>query len=319
MKTEFKNNTRRLLTSLALVAIVPLASAQDYPNKPVKVIVPFPAGGSTDLMARATARELAETLGQNVVVDNRGGGAGTIGVAALARERPDGYTLGVVPAATLVNQPHMRRTPYDLDQFDYICQLFSSPMALAVKPDSPFENLNQLVDYAKEHPNELTYGTPGPGTLMHLAMEQFLQIADIELEHVPFTGDAPAATALLGGHIDLYMSMTNVVNDRGLASIGVFSEEPAPSLPEVETAIEQGYDITAAWWGGLVAPQGLEDGVKSRLVESCQSVVYAERFAQTLEDLGADVHFRDPDDFEAYVRGISETNAQLIETVFKGE
>ncbi len=306
-----------LVATAAILSIAPAASAQAFPTKPIEVMVPFPAGGSTDLMARATAREMTEFLGQNVVVDNRGGGAGTVGMAALARERPDGYTLGVVPAAPLVNQPHMRRTPYDLDRFDYVCQLFSSPQALAVKPGSQFENLEQLVDYAKAHPGELTYGSPGPGSLPHLAMERFLQLADVDIEHVPFTGDGPGATALMGGHIDLYMTMTNVVKDRDFTAIGVFSEEPLDSMPEVKTAATQGFDMTAAWWGGVIAPKGIPEAAKNRLVEGCQATAQSERFAETLADLGTEVHYRGPEAFEQYVRDVSETNEQLIDTVLK--
>ena len=154
-----------LLVAAALLAAPAGTSAADYPSRPVTVIVPFPAGGSTDSMARAAAREFEDILGTNVAVTNIGGGAGTVGTAQLARARPDGYTIGVVPAAPLINQPHMRETPYSIADFDYICQLFYSPQALAVKPDSPFSTLAEVVDYARAHPNELTYGTPGPGSL----------------------------------------------------------------------------------------------------------------------------------------------------------
>lgn len=317
MINVLKKSVSGLLASAAILAIAPTVSAKEFPAKPIEVIVPFPAGGSTDLMARATAREMTEIFGQNVVVDNRGGGAGTVGMAALARERPDGYTVGLVPAAPLVNQPHMRRTPYDLDKFDYVCQLFSSPQALAVKPGSQFENLDQLVGFAKQHPGKLTYGTPGPGTLPHLAMERFLQLANVKIEHVPFTGDGPGATALMGGHIDLYMTMTNVVKDRNFAAIAVFSEAPLDSMPKVKTAVAQGYDMTAAWWGGVIAPKGIPEEVKTRLTEGCELTAASDRFAGTLDNLGTEVLYRNPAEFEQYVRDVSETNKQLINSVIK--
>ncbi|MBA1148874.1 tripartite tricarboxylate transporter substrate binding protein [Ectothiorhodospiraceae bacterium WFHF3C12] len=306
------------LAALVVLAVSSVAGAAEYPTKPVTVIVPFGAGGSTDLMARATAREFKEFFDQNIVVDNRSGGAGTVGMAALAREDNDGYTVGIVPAAPLVNQPHMRKTPYDLESFEYVCQLFYSPQALAVKPGSQFDNLNELVDYAKENPGELTYGTPGPGSLPHLAMEQFLQVANVKIEHIPFTGDAQGATSLMGGHIDLYMTMPNVIEDRDFKSIGVFSEEPVESMPEVKTATSQGFDMTAAWWGGLVAPKGIPEQAKSRLVEACQYTVDSERFQKTLNDLGTLVQYRGPEDFIEHVHAVSKTNGKLINTVLKG-
>lgn len=317
MTTVLQKGAKGLFIATALLAIVPAVSAKDYPTKPIKVIVPFPAGGSTDLMARATIREMTDFFDQNVVVDNRGGGAGTVGMAALARERPDGYTIGIVPAAPLVNQPHMRRTPYDLSNFDYVCQLFSSPQALAVKPDSQFENLEQLVDYAKQHPSELTYGSPGPGTLPHLAMEQFLQLADVKIEHVPFTGDGPGATALMGGHIDLYMTMANVVKDREFTAIGVFNEEPLESMPDVNTAASQGYNMNAAWWGGMIAPKGIPEDIKNRLNEACEFAAESDRFADALDNLGSEVYYRNPEEFDQYVHEVSETNQPLIDSVLK--
>lgn len=318
MYNNFKMLSLGVVASLPLVAATAVA-AEGYPEKPITVMVPFPAGGSTDLMARATAREFTDFFDTNVVVDNRGGGAGTVGMASLTRERPDGYSVGIVPAAPLVNQPHMRRTPYELDSFDYVCQLFHSPQALAVKPESPFEDLNQLVDYAKENPGELTYGSPGPGSLPHLSMERFLKLAGIEIEHVPFTGDGPGATALQGGHIDLYMTMPNVISDREFDAIGVFADETVDSMPGVETAQAQGFDMTAAWWGGVIAPKGIPEEATRRLVEACEYTAESDRFAETLDNLGTLVNYRGPEEFESYVRQISETNGELVQTVLRGE
>lgn len=312
---SFKRTT---LTGLAaLVLGTSVATANDYPTKNIMVIVPFPAGGSTDLMARATAREMSEFFGKNIMVDNHAGGAGTVGLANIARLRPDGYTVGIVPAATLVNQPHMRRTPYDLDSFDYICQLFFSPQALAVKPGSPFKSLKELVDHAKANPGTLSYGSPGPGSLPHLAMEQFLDLAGIKINHVPFTGDGPGTTALLGGHIDLYMTMTNVVRDKDLTAIGIFSDTRLDMMADLPTAKEQGFDMVASWWGGVVAPKGIPATAKTRLDEACQYAAKSERFAETLDRLGTMVQYRGPDDFQAYVNSVSEVNGRLIERVLK--
>ncbi|HCE38428.1 MAG: transporter [Alcanivorax sp.] len=317
MLTTITRRIRGLAVIGAALACLNPAWAADYPERPVTAMVPFPAGGSTDLMARAIAQELTDALDTNVVVDNRAGGAGTVGMAALARARADGYTIGVVPAAPLVNQPHMRRTPYDLDAFDYVCQFFESPQALAVEPDSPFADLGELVRYAKSHPGELTYGSPGPGSLPNLAMEQFLEEAGVEITHVPFGGDGPGVTALMGGHVDLYMTMSNVVADRELKAVAIFSDEPLDTLPGVRTARAQGHDLTASWWGGVVAPKGIPDAARDALERGCRSAADSERLAKVLDRLGTQAVYLGPADFRAKVESISETNGRLIEKVLK--
>lgn len=317
MLTIITRRIRALAVIGAALACLNPAWAADYPERPVTAMVPFPAGGSTDLMARAIAQELTDSLGTNVVVDNRSGGAGTVGLAALARARADGYTVGVVPAAPLVNQPHMHRTPYDLDSFDYVCQFFESPQALAVKPGSPFSNLEELVAYAKAHPGELTYGSPGPGSLPNLAMEQFLEKAGVEITHVPFAGDGPGVTALMGGHVDLYMTMSNVIADRDLKSVAIFSEQELDTLPGVQTAAAQGYDMTASWWGGVIAPKGIPDEAREALEKSCKQATESERLGKVLDRLGTQAAYLGPVEFRAKVEAISKTNGRLIEKVLK--
>lgn len=317
MRTTTTSRILTLVCAMLALTTVSMARADDYPSRPITAIVPFPAGGSTDLMARAIARELKGSLGVNVVVDNRSGGAGTVGTAAMARARDDGYTIGVVPAAPLVNQPHMHRVPYSLDSFDYICQFFYSPQALAVKPGSPFHNLKQLVAYAKAHPGELTYGSPGPGSLPNLAMEQFLEKAGIKITHVPFAGDGPGVTALLGGHVDMYMTMSNVIADRNLHAIGIFSKKPLATLPGVKTAISQGYDLTASWWGGIVAPKGIPGAARDHLVQGCEKATQSAALRKVLGRLGTQAQYLGPQDFRAKVDRISKVNAHLIAKVLK--
>lgn len=309
----------RIAAALLTAAILLPAAVQaaDYPARPITVIVPFPAGGSTDTMARATAREFEEILGTNVPVTNVGGGAGTIGTAQLARARPDGYTIGVVPAAPLINQPHMRTTPYSIQDFDYICQLFYSPQALAVKPGSPFKTLKDVVDYARAHPDELSYGTPGPGSLPHLAMEKFLQDTGIKIKHVPFQGDGPAVTALLGGHIDLFMAIISNVTKNDLTAVAVFADKRVASAPNVPTSVEQGFPTKASWWGGVFAPKGLPTEVKAKLEDACKKTSESKRYIDTLASLGTLVEFRDSADVKKEVEEGSKTNGEIIARVLK--
>lgn len=309
------------LFGLALAALALLAApawAADYPSRPITEIVPYPAGGSTDLAGRAVANAMSEILGEKVVVDNRHGGGGSVGMAALARARADGYTIGVAPVGTIANQPHMHRTPYNAESFDYLCQFYYAPQVLAVKPGSPFKTLDDVVEYAKAHPRELTYGTPGPGTLPHLQIEQFKRLAGVDITHVPFAGDGPGLTALMGGHIDLYFALPNTVTDRDLRAVAVFSDEPIEALPKMETAIQQGYDMTAAVAGGLVAPKGLPGDVRDRLSQACEQATGSEELNQVLGRVGLDAVYLGPEAFGDMVMSTSKTNGELIRDVLKG-
>ncbi len=312
-ESTFKTTARMLIAGLALGATTTLVQAESYPSRPMTMVIPFPAGGVTDTLGRATAQQLSEVLGANVVVTNKQGGAGTIGMAQIAKSKPDGYTLAVVPAAPLVNQPNLRRLPYDADSFDYICQLFSSPMVLATKPDSPFKTLNAVIDYARANPGTLSYGTPGPGTLPHLAMEQLLDVLGLQLRHVPFTGDGPGVTALMGGHIDLYLATGTVVSDKELPAVAAFADSRIDRLPELATASEQGHALNADLWGGLIAPKGLAAEHKARLAEACHTVAVSEAYKAQLNSLGTDVAYRDASSFQDYVHKMSATNARLID------
>lgn len=322
MKTTTNRPTRRApLLGAFLAAFTLLAApawADDYPSRSIKEIVPYPAGGSTDLAGRAAANALGDILGVKVVVDNRGGGGGSVGMAAVARARADGYTLGVAPVGTIANQPHMHRTPYDSGSFDYLCQFYYAPQVLVVKPGSPFKTLTEVVEYAKEHPGQLTYGTPGPGTLPHLQIEQFKRLSGADITHVPFAGDGPGLTALMGGHIDLYFALPNTVTDRDLRAVAVFSEEPIERLPELDTAIDQGYDMTAAVAGGLVAPKGLSADIRERLAEACEQATGSEELNTVLGRVGLDAVYLGPEAFAEMVLSTSKTNGELIRDVIKG-
>ena len=317
---EMQMKTSTILAAGAALGLtaaltVPPAMAQDYPVRPVTVMVPFPAGGSTDTMARAAARELKDVLGVNVPVQNVGGGAGTIGTAQIARARPDGYTVGVIPAAPLINQPHMRETPYSIEDFTYICQMFYSPQALVAKPDSPFTTLKEAVDYAREHPGELSYGTPGPASLPHLAMEQFLAETGVDIKHVPFQGDGPGVTALMGGHVDFYMAIMSNVLQNDLDALAVFSEDRVSAAPDIPTAREEGFKTVASWWGGMFGPKDLPEDIAAKLEDACKATTESARFQETLTGLGTLVQFKDSEAVRQAVEEGSEVNGEILSRV----
>ncbi|NVJ93151.1 MAG: tripartite tricarboxylate transporter substrate binding protein [Methylocystaceae bacterium] len=316
MKAFTKNIIKVALLG-ALISVPFMAQAGSYPERPVTIIVPFGAGGSTDTMARAAARELEDILGTNVPVKNIGGGAGTIGAAQIARSRPDGYTIGVIPAAPLINQPHMRKTPYTINDFTYICQLFHSPQALALSPNSKFKSLKEIVDYAREHPGKLTYGSPGPASLPHLAMEKFLLEAKVDITHVPFKGDAAGVTALMGNHIDLYMAIMSNVLKKDLNAVVVFADERVKAAPNISTSIENGFKTTASWWGGIFAPKDIPAEIKAKLENACRKTTESARFQETLYKLGTLVKFKDSKAVRQAVIEGSKVNGEIIKSVLK--
>lgn len=309
------NTTRAALVAGLMLPFAAGAALAEYPTRPITAIVPFPAGGSTDLMGRAAAQEFTRILGVDMPVTNVGGGAGTVGTAQIARARPDGYTIGVIPAAPLINQPHMRDTPYSIEDFDYICKLFHSPQALALAPDSQFSNLAELVDYARENPGELTYGSPGPGSLPHLAMELFLEETGVQIEHVPFQGDGPGVTALMGNHIDMYMAIFSNVGQYELDAVAIFTDERVASAPDLPTSIEQGFTTTASWWGGIFAPAGLPDEVRATLEDVCAQVADSADFQETLAQFGSFTAYLDSDGVRAEVEEGSRVNGAILDRV----
>lgn len=300
-------------TTLALAAALAAGAGwAEYPTRAITAIVPFPAGGATDTMGRAAADVLSGILGTDIAVTNVGGGAGTVGTAQIARSRPDGYTIGVIPAAPLINQPHMRETPYGLEDFTYICGLFYSPQALALAPDSQFSSINEVVDHARANPGELTYGSPGPGSLPHLAMEQFLDEVGVEIEHVPFQGDGPGVTALMGGHIDMYMAIFSNVPRYELNAVVLFDDERVAAAPDIPTSIEKGYTTTAAWWGGLFGPADMPEEVRATLEDACEQTAGSAEFAEVLDNLGSFPRFLGSKAVHEAVMEGSATNGAIL-------
>jgi tripartite-type tricarboxylate transporter receptor subunit TctC len=257
-----------LLTSVALVA-----SAQSgYPSKPITVIVPFPAGGSTDNAARLVLAGMSKSLGQNLVVENVGGAGGTVGMGRLARATPDGYTLGVGTIGTHVIVPAMsKKPPYDpIAQFDPVGLIGSAGMVLVAKPTMPAKNLKEFVDYLKANKDKVNYGSAGIGSMSHYGCIMFLSAAGVDVAHVPYRGAAPALNDLMGGQIDFLCDQptgtAQHVTSGKVKGIAVLSNAKLPQLPGVPTAVSQGYkDINVRVWTALFAPKGLPAEVVKRL------------------------------------------------------
>jgi tripartite-type tricarboxylate transporter receptor subunit TctC len=279
------------LAAVAGVFVHGSASAQsNYPNRVVKVVNPYVAGSTTDILARALASGMSSRLGQQFVVENRGGAGGAIGTAQVARSDADGYTLLFAPALVISVHPQYRDdTGYKPASLVPVCQTFVNAMALAVKKDSPIRNVADLVAAAKQKPGALNYGHQGPVTIPHLAMEEFIEAAAIDIKDIPFRGEPLVMTDLLGGRIDVAsIVLGSAAGQRdNVRVIGVFAETRHPSFPDAPTVKEQGYDVSPASFGGLLAPAGTPATVIAKLSDTCAAAAkdsayqtVAERAAQ---------------------------------------
>jgi len=277
-----------LLAALALALAAPVLAQTDYPNKPVRIINPFVAGSTTDVLARALGAGLASRLGQPFVVENRGGAGGAIGTAAVARADADGYTLLFAPALVLSVHPQDRAdTGYRTDSMVPICQTFINAMALVVRPESPIRSVADLVAAAKAKPGALNYGHQGSMTIPHLAMEEFLIAANLDIRDIPFRGEPLVIADVLGGRLDVASIVLGSAVGQNVRVIGVFGESRHPGFPDVPTVREQGYDVSPASFGGLMAPAGTPASLLARLSEACTAAAndaayraVAERAAQ---------------------------------------
>lgn len=262
-----------ILATVLVAAVSSLASAQDYPGtKPIRLIVPFPAGGGTDIFARVIGNKLTEMDKWVVVVDNKPGAGGNIGIDAVAKSPGDGYTLGLGQTSNLAINPTLYpKLPYDpLKDLIPIVQIADAPLVLVVPANSPYKTLADLIAAAKKKPGDVSFGSPGNGTVSHLTGELLQTTTGIKLQHIPYKGSAQAITDLIGGQVQTYMSSvpTALSHIKGgkLRALAVTSSKRVAALPDVPTVAEAGYkNFDANTWFGLVAPKGTPPAIVEKI------------------------------------------------------
>ncbi|HYF09346.1 MAG TPA: tripartite tricarboxylate transporter substrate binding protein [Acetobacteraceae bacterium] len=309
---------RRLLLAavLALLAATPALAQEFAPSRPLSLIVTFPPGGATDLLARAVAQAMGAELGQSITVINRDGGAGSVGAAAIAQARPDGYTLGFATSTALGLQPALNpQLPYRLNAFTPICQTFELVFALAVAPESPYRTAADLAAAARAQPGALSFGVNGTGSAAHLAFAEFVRAANVQMLHVPYRGDAPVVPALRGGDVAAGSLAASLAEAQGLRLLGIFSNTRHPHLPSVPTLPEQGFAATQSVIGGIVAPAGLPDGVRAALERACAAGLRSEAYRATAERLREPVAYRSGADFAAAIAADVAAKQALLEAL----
>jgi tripartite-type tricarboxylate transporter receptor subunit TctC len=296
----------QLVLCAVVLTMLPVA-AQSWPARPVRIIVPFPAGGGLDIVMRLVAQRLSEQTGGSFLVDNRGGAVGVIGAELAARAVPDGYTLFTSAPEFSIN-PSIRKLPYDpFKDFAYVTQLTSGQFMLASHPSVPAKSIKQLIAIAKARPRQLTYASSGAGGINHLAGELLQSLTGIELVHVAYKGTGPAITALMGGHIDFMVASTTgliaPVKAGKLRAIGVTGKRSLKQLPEVPTISEAGvpgYEVTG--WYGMYAPANTPSEIIRRLHAETVRALNSEELREALEKTGNESVGSTPEEFLAFVR-----------------
>ncbi len=283
----------RLLLAAAIGLGLPaLSQAQTYPTRPIKIIVPSPAGATTDTLVRMVAAKLQAKWGQPVVVDNRPGAGGNIGAEEAAKAAPDGYTLlFTYPAPLAVNKTLFKQLEYDPDRFVPISLVATVPLVLAVPPKEEATTVQQLIAFAKAHPNQLNFASQGYGTSAHLASELFKSMAGIEIVHVPYKGSAPALTDLLGGRIDMmFIELSTVlpqIKAGKLRALAVGSAKRNPFLPDVPALAEVLPGYQASTWFAMAAPPGTPPEIAATLSSAVAAAIAEPDMAKRLVDMSA--------------------------------
>lgn len=300
----------RVLLAAALGACAMNASAQQaYPSKPIRLIVPFPPGGGTDILARIVGHKLQENLKWVVVLDNRPGAGGNIGVDLAAKSPADGYTVVMGQTSNLAVNPTLyAKLPYNpVKDFAPVTTVATAPLVLVVPANSPYKTLADVVSAAKAKPEEITFASPGNGTVAHLTGELLQKAAGIKLQHVPYKGSAQAITDLIGGQVQLYMSSVpsamSQIKSGKLRPLAVTSEKRSDDLPQVPTINESGYKgFNALTWFGLLVPAGTPTPIVARLNAEVNKVLKMKEVQEKISTEGGDAQGSTPEEFAALLK-----------------
>jgi tripartite-type tricarboxylate transporter receptor subunit TctC len=283
---------RRAFFAAAAVLWTVSASADTYPSRPIKIIVPTPAGGPVDVMARLIANSL--NLGQPVIVENRPGAGNTLGSRQAATSDPDGYTLMVSAASGLIMSPMIYKSAgYDASSFAPIALIAETPQLLVVNPQVPFKSITELVAFAKANPGKLNYSTGGAGTLPHLAAELFKRQTGTEIMHVPYKGGGPALMGVVAGEVQMTLdpvaTSLQLIKDGRLRALATAGPKRSPELPDVPTLVEAGYpELTVGAWTALLAPRDTPPDILAKLNAATNAALRSEAMAGALAKLGAE-------------------------------
>lgn len=299
----------------AFVAIVNVATAQTYPERAIQMIVPFGPGGTTDIMARLLQDELAKALGSEaaIAIVNTAGAGGMIGMTNVARAKPDGYTIAMTTIGPQAIQPSRRESPpYTADSFDYLCGTYDVPVLTMVAQDSPFKTIQDLLTWAKANPGKLVSGNSGVGTIPHISMLELLRSQGTEGLAIPYKSTGDMIVPLKSGQIAVFNETPPVALQHQLRALLALSDEPVPGFEQVPTAKALNISARASIWGGLVAPKGLPQQIRSKLEAACQQATASAVYRTRAQTANSPLAWRTGDQFRALALAEQEKFKQVV-------
>jgi len=314
---------KKLIISLAVLSILLMGTplpAAEFPTKEVQIIIPWSAGGATDLIFRALAASTGKYLGKAVVVINRPGGAGAVGYTEGMQARPDGYILtAAVPPLTIL--PHWVTTAFTYRNFEPILNVVSDPSMFLVRSDAPWKSLKEFLDYAKKNPNMITVGNAGAGGGVHLVALAFERAAGVKFNHIPFAGGGPSVTAILGGHVNAVSVSPpegiEHVKAGKLRIMALFAKKRLELFPDVPTVREQGIDFVMGMWRGLITPKGTPPDAIKKLHDAFKQGMEDPVFIKNARDMAVNLSYLGPEDFGKLMANDHELYGQLVKEVKK--
>lgn len=302
---------------LALAGAFPASAAQGFPNKPITLYCPFTAGGGTDQIMRLLATSMSRSLGQSVIIDNRPGAGGTLPALTLRNAKPDGYTLSQVPIAML-RLPHMQSKPTfnPIEDFTFICNVTGYTLGLVVPADSPFQTLDDVITYAKANPGKLSYASTGVSASPNLLLAELASLADVELTHLPYKGDADMLVAVMGKQVDLgtgTASFGPYVDSGQLRLLVTYGSQRSENWPNVPTLKELGYDIVSESPWGIAGPKGMPDDVTHILAESIRTALEDPAVKKALAQYAMPTIYVPPKEYAAWAKEIWDQENRMVE------
>lgn len=297
---------------LALVTFSGYAVAAEYPSRTISVVIPFGAGGETDIVARVLAKELENILGVTVAPNNVVGAAGMNGCKAVVSAKPDGYTLGVVPSAPLVMHPHMRELPYDLDDFEFIGRVSYDPYLVLVRKDSPWNDFKAMHDDMKANPGKYFWASAGAGSVPYFAGKNLFASFDLDVTHMPFQGDSGALQAMAANRVQVYTTTAGVLAKHDVKALAILAPERSKKLPEIPSVTEFGQDVFYSQFVTLLAPKGISSDVMKTLQDALKKATESKGFTDDMAKLGMTPAYLDPAASLEFIKCESARNAVNI-------
>jgi tripartite-type tricarboxylate transporter receptor subunit TctC len=294
------------------------AKKASYPEKEITLVVPYAPGGASDATARIVAKGMEEKLKKPVVVVNKAGGTGGVGMSFVQASPKDGYTLSYAPVELVMHKP-LALSDLEPSKFDLLAQATIIPAAVTVPANAPYNTIEEFIDYAKKNPEKVKVGNSGAGSIWHVAATALANKAGVKFTDIPFDGAAPAVTALMGGHIDAVAVSTGEVKSgiesKKLKLLAIMNNERDKAFPDVPTLKEKGIDVQIAGWGGFILPKGTPNEVKTVLADALKTAVNSDAFKKFADERGMTVSYKGPEDFTSYAESQFKFFSELIPTM----